>query len=213
MNAARLPTPPTDAPPTPQPTIAFTNHIANALKRKATEDYNFEKARIAKRQKRQQGTASTPAETPAPAPLALPEKMTKKERDRLNKAGQTDDVLHRKANETASMALGGKKKYSWMTGGGGGIGSGASTPRLNTNLGSASGTSTPAVPQIDRGLQGARRQFGKDVDTDDVGRKIQVRDLIHVLELDGRDKKTLVSVLARLQRSDKDDEKRSSAAH
>ncbi|KAF2653069.1 hypothetical protein K491DRAFT_565558, partial [Lophiostoma macrostomum CBS 122681] len=124
-SAGRLPTPPTDAPPTPQATVAFPNHVAAALKRRAEEDYKFEEARIAKRQKRLQGNAATPAETPAVAPVALPTeasvKAAKKQQDRQNKLNQTDEVLHRKANETASMALGmGKKKYSWLTGGGGG---------------------------------------------------------------------------------------------
>jgi hypothetical protein len=136
--------------------------------------------------------------------------MSKKERDRLNKLGQTDDVLHRKANETASMALGGKKKYSWMTGGsgGGGLGSGASTPRLNTNAGGASGANTPAQPQIDRALVGAKRTYGAPLESSDYGRKIQLRDIIHVLDLDGKQKKTLVSILARQRSTEKNDERR-----
>lgn len=177
------------------------------MKRRVTEDENYEKERIRKRQKRLQGNAGTPAETPIIAPLPPPEKMTKKERDRLNKMGQTDDVLHRKANETASMALGGKKKYSWMTGGGGsgGIGSGTSTPRLNTAVGSTSGTATPAGPQIDRALVARKRQYGGNLETTEMGDRIQIRDLVHVLEHDGKDRKTLISVLARLKSTEKDE--------
>ena len=47
--------------------------------------------------------------------------MTKKERERQAKMGQTEEVLHKNANVTAAMQLGlGRKgkKYSWMTGGG-----------------------------------------------------------------------------------------------
>ena len=110
-----------------------------------------------------------------------------------------------KANETASMALGGKKKkYSWMTGGGGGPGgSGASTPRP-TAMGGGSGTVTPAAPQIDKGLVGRKRTYGTSIEETDIGAKIQVRDFVHVLENDGREKKTLAIVLARLRNTDKD---------
>jgi hypothetical protein len=174
------------------------------------DDYNYEKARIAKRQKRLQGSAATPDDIPTIAPV-IPEKISKKERDRLNKIGQTDEVLHRKANETASMALGKKKKYAWMTGGGGGGGgglsSGASTPRLNTNVGASSGAATPAQPQVDRGLLGARRTYGAPLESGELGKKIQIRDIIHVLDVDGKARKTLVSILARLKSTDKDDEK------
>lgn len=168
------------------------------------EDERFERERIRKRQKRLQGSSATPADTPTLAPLPIPEKMTKKERDRQNKMGQTEEVLHRKANETASMALGGKKKYSWMTGG---TASGTSTPRLNTSVGVASGTATP-VPQTDRGLIARKRMFqGGSLETTDMGKKIQIRDLVHVLEDDGRERKTLVQILARLRSTDKDDRK------
>lgn len=169
------------------------------------DDERFERERIRKRQKRLQGNSATPADTPTIAPLPPPEKMTKKERDRLNKIGQTEEVLHRKANETASMALGGKKKYSWMTGGA----SGASTPaRLNTAVGSASGTATPAQQQTDKALLAKKRTFmGGDMETTDIGAKIQIRDLVHVLENDGKERKTLVQILARLRSEEKDAKK------
>lgn len=132
----------------------------------------------------------------------------------MNKAGQTDEVLHQQANKTASIALGGlggKKKYSWMTGGGGGLGSGrasgASTPRINTTVGGGSGTATPAAPAIDRGLVGRKRTFGEVQESGAAGQNIQIRDLIHVLELDGKERKTLATILAKLRNTEKDDKK------
>ncbi|KAH7109625.1 hypothetical protein B0J11DRAFT_448927 [Dendryphion nanum] len=223
-NAARLPTPPTDASPTPQPTVAAPNHVADALKSIVARDFKYEEARLARRKQRQQGEAATPIE---PVPVALTPTataMTKKEQNRLAKAGQTDEVLHRKANETASMALGfGKrKKYSWMTGGGGagggggggGGGSGTSTPRLNTGVGGVSGASTPAQAPIDRALQGAKRTFGAAFEAGELGRRIQVRDVIHVMGLDCKERKTLASTLAKLKNSDRDEgeNKKSTAA-
>lgn len=138
--------------------------------------------------------------------LPMPERISKKERDRLTKAGQTDDVLHRKANETASMALGKSKKYSWMMGGGKGAGSGASTPKLNTAVGTASGASTPAQQPLDKLLQTAKkRTFGEKIENSDIGDRVQLRDLIHVLEDDGRERKTLTMILARLKSTEKDE--------
>jgi hypothetical protein len=211
MDAARLPTPPTDAAPspkTPQPTIAFPNHVANALKRRVDDDYKYEQARVAKRQKRLQGSAAaTPADTPVVPPLDGIPKLTKKDKDRMKERNNTEEVLHRKANETASMALGGKKKYSWMSGGGGGGGRGASaasTPRANANAGGASGAATPAQPQVDRALTGTKRTYGALVEAG----KIQARDVIHVLELEGKERKTLSWVLARLKNTEKDEDKR-----
>ncbi|KAF2183669.1 hypothetical protein K469DRAFT_710467 [Zopfia rhizophila CBS 207.26] len=211
LNSARLPTPPTDVPPTPQPTISFTSEVVSGLVRAAKRDLKFEEERVKKRQKRLQASTSASAETPAPPQIPpLPEKMTKKERDRINKLGQTDDVLHRKANETAGMALGGfSKKYSWMLGGGAGGGgsrSGTSTPnRINTNVGAAgvaSGTATPAA--IDRALIAKKREYGAYLESEKPGKCIQMRDVVHVLETDGKEKKTLVSVLARLKSTEEE---------
>ena len=211
LNAARLPTPPTDAPPTPQPTIEFIeNHVANTLKRRMADDLKYEEMRLKKRQKRKEGTAATPTEAVA-APLPPPpDKMSKKEQIRQQKAGQTEEVLHAKTNETSRMAIFGKKtqKYAWMTGGaGGGKGSGTSTPRLNTS-GLPSGSSTPAPSQLNQGLQARKRTYGQKIENSDIGDRLQLRDVIHVLEDDGRERKTLVTILARLKNTEKDDKRK-----
>lgn len=205
-NAARLPTPPSETPPTPQSTIQVKNHLVSAFKRKLDDDERFEKLRLQKRQKRQQGNSATPADTPEITPLPLPEKMTKKERDRLNKAGQTDEVLHQAANVTASLALGKKKKYSWMTSG---SGSGAATPSRSVAPAKGnSGTATPAPPATERGLQARKRQFmGGEMENTDMGKKIQLRDLVHVLEHDGRERKTLAQIISRMRSENKDEKK------
>ena len=90
------------------------------------------------------------------------------------------------------------------------MGSGASTPRLNTAVSGASGATTPALPAIDRSLQGKKRTYGGSFENGDIGEKIQVRDLVHVLELDGKERRTLVTMLARMKNSDKDDMRRPS---
>jgi len=183
------------------------NHVANDLKRRVREDEQYEKERIRKRQQRQQGKSAAAADAAEVAPLPIPEKITKKQRDAMNKAGQTEDVLHRKANETAALALGGgkKKKYSWMTGGGGAGASGASTPARQTTASGGSGAATPAAAQTEAGMRAKKRNYGANIENTEIGEKIQVRDLIHVLENDGREKKTLTLILARLKNTEKDE--------
>lgn len=210
-NAARLPTPPSEAPPTPQRSYQNVNHVAAALQKRVRDDEKWERERIRKRQKRQQGTSAT-ADT-SPAPLPIPEPLTKKAQAAAKKQNQSDTVVFGKANETANLALGGlggkKKKYAWMTGGGGGgggLGSGAATPRMNPTAGE-SGTATPAAQQQDKGLHGRKRTFGLNIEEMDIGAKIQVRDLVHVLENDGKEKKTLTLILARLKNTEKDEKK------
>lgn len=211
--SARLPTPPSDASPAPLSTIQFTtNPIVNSLKRRMQEDEKFEAARIAKRQKRLQGNSAS-QDTPIATPTSFPDKpITKKERDRINKAGNTEEAVHKRANETAAMALGMKKgkkaKYSWMDLGNSG-GSGAATPRGNpTTSGAASGTATPAAAQTDRGLVANKRKFqGGNLEKADEGEKIQLRDIVHVLELDGKERRALVQIIARMRSSDTDAKK------
>ncbi|EUC39119.1 hypothetical protein COCVIDRAFT_103149 [Bipolaris victoriae FI3] len=208
-NAARLPTPPSEAPPTPQRTFQNINRVANALTKRVQDDYKWEQERLRKRAKRQAGVSSTSADAPA-IPIPLPEPVTKKALAAAKKQSQSDVVVFGKANETASMALGGKKKkYSWMTGGGGGGGggggsaSGASTPRPVAASG-GSGTVTPAAQAPEKALIGRKRKFGEAIEQTETGAGIQLRDLIHVLENDGREKKTLTLILARMKNTDKD---------
>ncbi|KAH9869948.1 hypothetical protein J1614_006869, partial [Plenodomus biglobosus] len=217
-NATRLPTPPSEVPPTPLPTFQnTTNHVAAALMARIKADEAYERERLRKRQKRTQGTSTgggTPADTPLP-PLPLPEPLTKKAQAAAKKQNQSDAVVFGKANETAQMAIGGrKKKYAWMSGGGGGgggAGSGANTPKpVATAAASAvpgSGTATPAAPATNKALLARKRTFGAAIEETDIGAKIQVRDLVHVLELDGREKKSLCLILARMKSTDKDEKK------
>ncbi|KAL1388722.1 transcription initiation factor TFIID component TAF4 family-domain-containing protein [Phyllosticta capitalensis] len=199
---SRLPTPPTDTPPTPQPTISFSSEVTPLLRKALTDERKLEKERLSRRTKRasakdSSGTPGTPDPSkPSPADIYNQPKMTKKERERIAKAGQTEEVLHRAANTTANMAIGGMKKYSWLSGG---SGSGASTPRLNTNLGPAGG-SGGAGGQQDRNLAARDRKWGEWREDGPKGKGIQLRDFIAAMELDdGNEKKTLARALVRLK--------------
>ncbi|KAF2849234.1 hypothetical protein T440DRAFT_534360 [Plenodomus tracheiphilus IPT5] len=218
-NATRLPTPPSEVPPTPLPTFQnTTNHVAAALIARVKADEQYERERLRKRQKRAQGSSAgggTPADTPI-APLPLPEPLTKKAQAAAKKQNQSDAVVFGKANETAQMAIGGrKKKYAWMSGGGGGSSggaSGAATPKpaataATTAVPGSSGAVTPAAPATDKALLARKRTFGAAIEETDIGARIQVRDLVHVLELDGREKKSLCVILARMKSTDKDEKR------
>lgn len=52
-----------------------------------------------------------------------------------------------------------------------------------------------------------KRTFGTAIEESDIGAKIQLRDLVHVLEQDGREKKSLFVILARLKNTDQDEPK------
>lgn len=156
------------------------------------------------------GTPSA-ATTPAPdlASQIAPEKpMTKKERERQAKMGQTEEVLHKNANTTAAMQLGlGRKgkKYSWMSGGAPAPPSNpykssskaASSPMMN---GSSTGKSPARGPEngVDKALQVRERKWGGWREDGIEGRGIQIRDWVQVLEKDGKEKKALQKCLLEL---------------
>lgn len=214
---SRLPTPPTDTPPTPQPTVSFSSDLTATLRKIQSDERKYEQERTKKRAKRAAAKNSENGSVPGTpgdkiSPGDLP-KMTKKERERLAKAGQTDEVLHKAANTTANMAMGGfGKKYSWLSGGGGGGGgfggggggggSGASTPsRINTNVGGGSGGggSAGGGGTQDRGASARDRRWGDWREDGPKGKGIQMRDLVAALEQDSYEKKTLARALVRLK--------------
>lgn len=209
-HAGRLLTPPSEVPPTPVRTFQITkNPVAESLSQRVKDDEKWERERLRKRQKRGQGASGTPADT-AIAPPPLPEPLTKKAQAAQKKQNQSDAVVFGKANETAQMAIGGrKKKYAWMSGGGPSASSGPSTPKPSVTAATAtgSGAATPLVPAVDRALMARKRTFGTAIEESDIGAKIQLRDLVHVLEQDGREKKSLFVILARLKNTDKDEPK------
>lgn len=182
--------------------------MINSFRTIASRDRKYEETRLAKRAKRRKLSAATDSAdsasvadaTAAADAAAVNTKLTKKERDKLAKSNQTEEVLHREANKTASMALGsGGKKYSWLTGGAGkgGGGGGLSTAKASTP---AKGPT--ALKQSDKGVQGRDRRYGDFREDTVKGRGIQLRDLLAVLEIDGREKKTLVKGYTRLRSSD-----------
>lgn len=227
----------TDESASPVPTVSFSESLSKHLVTLAIRDRDAEKERVRKRQERakraaaannEDGTVPAPIDAPAssnavtptsaatPMPDAAtqvaPDKpLTKKERERQAKAGQTEEVLHKNANTTAAMQLGmgkkGKKKYSWMSGGAPAVPSNpykaapkpATSPMMN---GTSSGKSPAGVAEsgVDRALQVRERKWGGWREDGIEGRGIQIRDWVMVLERDGREKKALQKALLGLDR-------------
>jgi hypothetical protein len=214
---------PLTPPPDPEPTletIRYPSAVPALLRRKGEQALADEKARLERRKKRQeakekesqQGTPAdtgSPAEvvvasdkttsTPPPAPTEI--KMTKKDREKQAKAGQTDEVLQRNANETANMQLGSlKSKYSWMTSSAAkptsGITAGAGMREKLAGKTKVSSAVKPTQKQDNAGLESKNsyKRIGllKDAPT------ILPTDFINILERDRKEKKSLMRAYARL---------------
>lgn len=226
-NSGRLPTPPTEPPLTPRPTKTYPNRVASALRAIAQRDLEAERARLAARSKRQKAAAaalngdsgSSPATPSSAAPGTPgggiapdgPLTLSKKQQDKLKKQQQNDvNELNKNSNDVARLALGGSRKYSWMTGGAAAKPSPNPISRINTSVG---GVTSPAAaspgraaasgPGTQLGLKAKDRKYGEWREDGTLGAGIQVRDLVHVLEQDGRSKKSLVKVLSNLSSTER----------
>ena len=139
--------------------------------------------------------------------------MTKKERERQAKMGQTEEVLHKNANTTAAlqlgMGMGRKKKYSWLTGGAPATPSNPykqspkSTPTSATANGSMGGKNSAvgSGSGTDKALQARDRKWGSWREDGIEGRGIQMRDWVVVLDKDGKEKKARQKSLLKLDSS------------
>ena len=158
-----------------------------------------ESARTTKRQKRNnvpatdssQANEMSGIELAASAQAETDRRVTKKDR-KIAETKFTEQQLHKSANETARLAmsglggrLGGKKKnYSWMNAGG----TGTSTPtKAPTSAAAPSGAATPAT---EKPAAAKTKAIGVWTEDNDVG--IQARDVLLVLENDGRASRSFV---------------------
>jgi hypothetical protein len=137
--------------------------------------------------------------------------MTKKERERQAKMGQTEEVLHKNSNTTAALQLGiGKrKKYSWLTGGAPAapVNPYKQSPKSASTSAATNGTgggrnSSTGGNGTDKALQVRERKWGSWREDGVEGRGIQIRDWVVVLERDGKEKKALQKSLLKLESSE-----------
>jgi hypothetical protein len=180
--------------------------IAEVFRRVSHADRTAEEARLAKRARRsasanpdalRSGSISTPGalDIASMSPLESEKKTTKKDK-KLAESKFTEAQQHKSANETARGALGsliGKKgkSYSWMTGGTNtpkAVSSPVPTPaRINSAIAS-SGSSAPNGVRPAAASRGG--QFGDWDEDKEPG--IQARDLLLVLETDGKAPRSLM---------------------
>lgn len=153
-----------------------------------------EEERLRKRQKRLQDenasqngtrTGSVAPATPgsvAPEPEKAP---TKKEQKKI--AAQKHDASAESVNMTTMKFLGGgKKKYSWMTGGAAG---GSKTPvrASGGTSGTPASAATPKPPENTNLTPEPRTKMGTWREYSEKGKNIQIRDWAAVLERDGKE--------------------------
>lgn len=163
--------------------------------------------------------ASTPTGAGSERAPDVDKKMNKKEMKKQAEAKATEAVQHQHAVETARMAtnnltsgrlFGGKKKeYSWLKKSTIG-GSGFSTPtRTNTNASGAntdSGGTPGATGASRRGAPSSQavRGFGDMREDGEKGKGVQIRDVLIMLELDGRGVKNVQRGYSRDVREDRE---------
>ena len=211
------PTPVSNGQQSPTTTIAFPNTVVQALQKSALAERAAEEERLAKRRRRAAAAAassdSSRAGSVAPDPSTTgagqrapdpdPKKSgSKKEQRKKDEAKATEAQQHAATNKTMNMALGlggamGGKKLSWMTGGGGGGGGGSSSfsrPNAINPITRAPSKSTgPPGSSLPAG-----RKWGEFREDKETGAGIQMRDMVSVLENDGKEKRTLIKAYARM---------------
>lgn len=210
------PTPISNGNHSPTTTIAFPNILAQALRQSALAERAAEQERIAKRARRvaadlmaSEGSrsgstapgasgSSTPALMGEQAPEVSKKGPNRKEQKRQAEAKATEAQQHAATNKTTMSVLGlgnvlGGKKLSWMSGGAANSSS-SMLPRVNTNM------SKTATTNGDGSSLPIGKKYGEFREDKENGARIQLRDMVSVLETDGKEKRALARAYTRLDR-------------
>ena len=198
-------------------TLTYPNCQVEALQKQMKEAQSAEQERLRKRRRREEAKSKDPNRSESTAPDAstpgssavigerAPDVENVKGGKKLSKraaaAQATEAQQHAATNQTVAGALGlggnifGGKKISWLMGGSKGPKSGPALARTMSGIpssGAATATKkeTSNIPEA--------RSFGAFREDHEGGRGIQLRDVLSVLESDGRDKKILCKAYAKL---------------
>ena len=186
-------------------TVTFSNPVAQALQKISKAERAQEEERLAKRNRRAGGessrTASVSAGTPASsgtlgevAPEADPKKAGKA-KDKMDATAKKalETQQHAATTKTMNMALGLSgtmgKKLSWMKGGADAPPSNPYLQKPNPKV-EATKANTSNANGIGSSLPKSR-SFGDFREDKETGSGIQLRDIVSVLESDGKEKKSL----------------------
>ncbi|KAI0415107.1 hypothetical protein F5X98DRAFT_347442 [Xylaria grammica] len=202
--------------PTPVSEVSTPNYLIESLLEIGKQSQSAEEGRLKKRQKRLEKLAEKDKEgaeagsrsgsvapgTPGSiAPDGGDGKSLSKKEGKKAAAKAAESSSGTTVNATLSLFTGGKKKkYSWMNSG---AGSGASTPRPQSNSGAPSAAGGSAAkagrgPLTRAGVQ----HLGQFREDSEKGKNIQLRDWIVVLEDRGLDPRSLQIAYDKVDRSD-----------
>ncbi|KAL4873784.1 hypothetical protein BDV12DRAFT_159604 [Aspergillus spectabilis] len=209
-------------------TQAIIRSLSDRCRFLVDKDASYEEVRAAKRAKRSASAILGDGGTPRPESLDIPgsgastpigEKasildkkgLSKKEAKRLQDAKANEAQQHQQSVETARMAtqtmmsggmFGKKKTYSWLQRGPA-AGSGFSTPtRINPPTPSAS---TEKATHLGEPAAVPTKRLGSWREDNEKGAGIQVRDILFMLELDGRASRHIQKAYSKDLKEDKVD--------
>ncbi|KAK2783427.1 hypothetical protein FQN53_009190 [Emmonsiellopsis sp. PD_33] len=212
-------------PPNKKP-MTMANNIAKKSRKLIEKDISYEEGRASKRARRSAdailggdssragsvGIGTPGAATPTGTERAPDVPKTSKKDMKKAESKVTEAVQHQQSVETARMAtnnltsgvrFGGKKKtYSWLTSGSPAASrSGFSTPSRTSTAAAATPGAAAAKPSGGTPA-GAAKPIGKQIgdwreDDKDRGTGIQIRDILFMLEVDGKGLKHLQKAYAK----------------
>ena len=193
------------------PSIVFGNPIAEALQKISKAERAQEEERLAKRQRRATGEGSRAGSTSIGTPGSskvlgevAPEADTKKggkAKDKMDATAKKalETQQHAATTKTMNMALGLSgamgKKLSWMKGGAEAAPSNPYLQKPNPKT-EASKANASNANGIGSSLPKSR-VFGEFREDKETGSGIQLRDVVSVLESDGKEKKSLQRAFGR----------------
>ncbi|CAD6592833.1 MAG: hypothetical protein ASARMPREDX12_006518 [Alectoria sarmentosa] len=194
---------PSASEPTTPTTIQFANPVVQALQKITKDERAQEEERLAKRRRRAAKADTNGTGSPTPGSLGdiAPDVDTRKGNKNREAAAKkvNEAAQHAATTKTMNMALGfgSRATPSWMK-------KGADTSPSNPYL----SNKTKAGPQSSKGgapgMNGAgsglpkSRVFGQFREDKETGSGIQLRDVVSVLEHDGKEKKALQRAYSRL---------------
>jgi hypothetical protein len=199
--------------PLSSPRVPGPVQLINTFEKTTTASKATEEARRQKRLKRKNIAKDDPAATPAGEAIPDPssatpdteKKATKKER-KIAETKFSEQQQHKSANEAARMAvaglfgsrLGGKKSgrtYDWMKGGGSPAVTPGKPPPSNP-------TSTVGTPNPERARPAVPKDKRFGLWDEDKDFSIQARDVLLVLDSDGRASRGFVRGLSLVEKGD-----------